>query len=97
MHVFTDSSLPALYRSPTERSLILHVRAGIALSELYALYTIVLRVPYDFLDVIAFAPEANAVGNNEFRSRTSGLLFREMPTPLNQQEIGRDHYENSFA
>jgi hypothetical protein len=71
MHIFTDSSRPALYRSPTEGSLILHVYAGIALSELYALHTIVLRVLYDFLDVIAFAPEANEVGNNssaDFRS-----------------------------
>ena len=53
---------------------VTRVRAGVALSGLYALYTIVLRVLYDFLDVIAFAPGANAVGNNEFRSRTSGLL-----------------------
>jgi hypothetical protein len=71
MLVFTDSSRPALYRSPTSRSVVQQhqvsnvASSGHCLAELYALYTIALRDLYGFLDVIAFTPEANAVGNNE--------------------------------
>jgi hypothetical protein len=77
MLVFTDSSRPALYRSPTSSSLVQQhqvqqhqvsnvASSGPCVAELYALYTIALRDLYGFLDVIAFTPEANAVGNNEF-------------------------------
>jgi hypothetical protein len=44
--------------------------SGSCVAELYALYTIALRDLYGFLDVIAFTPEANAVGNRNSISRT---------------------------
>ena len=100
MLVFTDSSCRALYRSPTNRSLVLHLspHAGVGRSELYALYTIVLRDPYDFLDVIAQNPQGQCDGTHQrFYSTDFQLVVPRDAYNFKSAGDRLDDLENSFV